>query len=147
MNVRKATVEDLPRVLDLIKQFVIEGRFNTSANDYFLSFWSGVLDQESGVIFIHGDFEAVLGAIMLPDPVDGVITACEMFWFSPATNGKAALSVFNAFEKWAAGASRTTVFHFAHMQAERLSKFYTRRGYTMLQAQYMKLSNGEGVVL
>ena len=139
MSVRLATHEDLPKVLDLLKSFAKEGLFAREPNEHFVRFWESALGN-IGTIFIAGDYDAVLGALLVPEPLDGVMTACEMFWFSrPELRGRAALEVFAAFEEWASeNSERTVVFHFNHMQADRLARFYTKRGYKSLQTQYAK---------
>jgi hypothetical protein len=76
-----ATVEDLPKVLDLAKWFYCkvspEGEFSAEA---FLKAWTHLLSTGSGLIMRRGDMEAI-GVILYPDPNDGFLAAGFSFWY------------------------------------------------------------------
>lgn len=136
-----AAASDLPKVRDLVAAFAKEGEFNAAPNEKFIEFWEVMIREGFGAILVCDDFRAVLGVVALPEPMDGVLTATEVFWYSnPADRGRAALTVFNAFERWSENrkCERVLVSHFAHMQASRLGVFYKKRGYQNLQTQYIK---------
>lgn len=81
-----------------------------------------------------------LAGLIFPDMNSGLKTAVECFWFvNPGDRGKGML-LLNAFEGWAKQnqCKKAAIIHLEDSFADSLKRIYNRRGYTLVEAHYMK---------
>lgn len=83
-----------------------------------------------------------LGGMIVPDLLDGRLTASELFWFMHPDHrgGTGALRLLARYEQWAAeqGAVEVRMVHLVGHHDQQLQRIYEKRGYTCLEMCYWK---------
>lgn len=144
--IRELTVEELPLVPPVGKEFFETGAIpGKLIPEVFVASWNRFYEVDIGRIFgffVDDKIVGVLGAIVYPDPNDGVVVATEMFWFVGAEHrhGLGGLRLFDAFETWARSrnAGRMAMIHLQALAPETLEKLYLRKGYQKIESHYVK---------
>lgn len=146
--IRQLTPEETPLVCPLGEAFSREtGRpdlFGFSA-EAFSSYWAMLM--KAGVGYIWGEWDGdklvgILGALKAANDKDGLIGVHEAFWFvDPEYRRRGGLRLVEAMEAFAqeVGASRVSMVHLAHLNADKLGALYERLGYEKCEVQYMKV--------
>ena len=143
----RATREDIPAVSALVRRFhSISGeKISGFREEAFAKNWEAFMSLDLGVLLIAKDGEQVvgaLGALCVPDALDGELVASEMFWFTApeVRTAGAGLTLFSQFEDWAKerGAKRAVMAHLQNSMPERLARFYSRRGYSPAETHFIK---------
>lgn len=145
------TLEALP-VSELAEVAALGARFYRVGNlpggvhpPVFVATWTAFLNAGFGAIFGLRNEEreliGVLGAVVLPDPNDGVLIGSEFFWWVvPEARGHG-LKLLKEYERWAVedkGAKRIGMVHLLSLSPESLGKLYERRGYKAIEVHYIK---------
>lgn len=132
---RKATPDDLPRILELGDAFRAMGPYAWAPLDAeaFATFAAGLI--ESGVIFLSD--EGMLGGCLSPlyfNP--SVILAAELFWYAP----KAGDDLRQAFEAWAKdnGCQAVACSGLANEREAGIRRIYSRAGYRATEVAFIK---------
>lgn len=138
MTVRKATVEDIPALVEMGAKFHASEKESEVAfyREGAAQFFCNLIASPQACLFTDGQgfICGVLSGLPWLDP--SFVGANEMLWWS-AGDG---LPLFKAFEAWAAssGASQIT---FSHRHSERtatLARLYRMRGYEPYEHYYRK---------
>jgi GNAT superfamily N-acetyltransferase len=106
----------------------------------FIRHWHQIFAVGAGVIFATSSLDGFIGGYIMHDPLDGVLTATEAFWFVGPKSRGSGIRLFSAFEAWALRqkCKRITMVHLMDSSPETLSRLYRRRGYVPLEMHYRK---------
>ena len=126
------------------KAFFAEGKIPGGfVPEVFVRHWQETIDMGGGVImaaFDGEEFTGALGAVKCPNPFNGKLMAVEMFWFVlPGKRGHG-LRLLDAFENWAEqiGVQMVAMIHLEALSPATLEKLYVRRGYKLVERNYIK---------
>lgn len=133
---RQATVEDIPRIVELGRAFHAASPWRDVAYDAdaTANTVAGAITGP-GVVFLTEN--GMIGGIVSPlwfNPA--VKVGIEMFWWAP-TGGRA---LREAFEQWAKseGATMIQFSALADENLERVDRIYSRSGFTRAETVYVK---------
>ena len=138
MNVREATPEDFPAILEMGRRFheFSPWRDRPFSDDATLEMLHRITDSDEAVLFTNGT--GILGGVVAPIYFGGGVVAQELFWFAD----KGGRELLDAFEQWAEdkGASGALMISLAidEKTDERMGKIYERRGYRLRERNYYK---------
>ena len=139
--IRKATTEDLPKLLNLAQEFYASSEFLEGFNlNIFVANWSNFINNDIGVIWILNEFDGILGAVKYPDINSGELVATEFFWFvSPDKRGDG-IKLLREFEKWAkeVGCKKIFMVYLMDSMPEEMKSVYKRYGYKPMEVHYVK---------
>lgn len=154
MTIRPLTVEELPGCVPFAQAFHTELQLpGTLIPEVFVRNWTMFLTQYPAVVLSlwHDDqLRGGLGAMIVPDLLDGRLTATEMFWFvtPEARHGLDAWKLVEAFEAWG-DAHFVDEYRVAHMLLPgedpgtvRLAPLYKRKHYRPLEVSWIKRAKG-----
>lgn len=147
--IKIATLEDLPGLLKVLKNFFDASPFNG------LTDFDVVIATETATKIIQGEKENGIVLLYLKEGVvKGVLAGLchQMFfskdkvatelcwWVDEDARGRDSLELISAYEFWAekVGCTITTMANLTGTTGERLDKYYKRRGYTPLETAYGK---------
>lgn len=143
MTVREATVDDVPGIVATGQRFIrgsVYGRFlgeNPAQLELFATWLIAQPDGELWVLEHDGAIRGLLGATVFVHPMDGTVTASEMFWWTdPEVRGHG-LKLLRAFETWARerGARKTTVV----APTPDVERLYERLHYAKVETSYERM--------
>lgn len=145
VNIRKATVADLPALHACAKEFYSASEFLTKFNlDRFILIWDQFITAEIGVIFIAEDGPEImgcLGGMYHQDFYGEDLIAEEFFWFvRKEARGTFGVRLYKMFETWARekGAVSIQMVHLMDSMPEKLESFYKNLGYKPVEIRYTK---------
>ena len=142
--IRTATIADLPGASAIVKRFsdAVGRRFGS---EHFIKFWSVILENDLGAVFLleqEGAIQGAIGGLAIPDPYHGGMVASEAFWFvlPEYRGGLGGGRLYKAFEVWAVErcCEELQMVHLEALTPERLEEFYLRRGYEKIETRYSK---------
>ena len=144
--IREARLDDLRRLEACAREFYAQSRFLKGFDpERFEAFWTSLLEQEMGVIFLlvsdrDGEIEGTLGGVIYPEPYSGARIATEFFWFVHQARRGEGLKLLRAFESWARakGCAQIRMAHLVDLMPAKLETVYRRFGYTPAEVQYLK---------
>lgn len=142
--IRRATPEDLPHLKDLATEFYHTTKF-LKGFDFkrFVSVWKGLL-AGSGVIFLsemsNVGLIGAMGGMCFSDLYTEKIIATEMFWMVHPEHRGCGVRLYQTFESWARkeGCDEIRMVAMADSMPEALDKFYIRKGFERMEANYCK---------
>jgi GNAT superfamily N-acetyltransferase len=131
-DVRRATIEDIPRLADMMERFVRLGGHEPSRKSveaYLL--WA----LTEGVVFIGK--AGAIGGMMQPLPFDASGKyATELFWWSEGGEG---IRLLNAYEKWAKdNGARNIIVSTIDTIESKAARILERRGYTPQETKHVR---------
>lgn len=134
--IRRATAEDLPRIIELGGQFLAASPYHDLGYDRpaFGEFATRMMDG-AGAIFLSDD--GFIGGLLNPAYFNpSVVMGVELFWFA-RTEGKA---LREALETWArdAGAHGMQSTGLANEREAAIRKVYERAGYRACEVGFIK---------
>jgi len=144
---RPATLEDIPRIIELGQAFFCEAGlelFMSYCPESSAKTFAGMIESENAAIFLltsGGEVVGGAGGILAPHYFNASHrTGQELFWYvDPAHRGRReSLRLLDALEAWAIGEGATT-FVLASMQTSSpaVARLYQARGYHQLETYYM----------
>lgn len=139
--IRKATIEDLPKLKELADEFYSSSEFLVDFDlDYFCSMWKQFILSGIGVIWILNDFDGMFGAMKYRNINNGMLTACEIFWFVAESKRGQGMELLKTFESWAKqeGCKRIIMAYLEDLMPDVLKNVYKRRGYKPMEVHYVK---------
>ncbi len=133
--IRRATVADLPRIMDLGADFLAYSphRDIELDRDAFAAFSTGLI--EKGVIFLSD--EGMIGGFLSPAYFNpAYVMAVELFWWA-ASEGT---SLRLAFEGWAkdSGARRIVFTGLVDDRERGIRRVFSRAGYAPVEMSFVK---------
>jgi hypothetical protein len=136
VNVRPATLDDLPRLMGYAEAFLsyhpLTSQFprDLGAVEAKLR-W--MIENDEAALLVHerGAIGGVLAAMWCSP---GVMVASELFWWSES-NG---LALMKAFEAWAASKGAQVVNMVMIMGVRDVSPIYDRAGYSPVELSFMR---------
>lgn len=144
MLIRAATVEDLPRCSQSAQEFYESApSLGSFELDRFITMWTMLLGNGSGVIFLLLDGEVIVGAIggvAYPDTYTANLMATEFFWFVGKASRGQGVRLYRLFEQWARdrGCAQIRMVHLLDLMPEKVARFYDRAGFKPLEVHYAK---------
>lgn len=123
------------------EQSKIPGKFSS---EHFISFWEKCITAGIGSQWVYkqeGAIVGTIGTIIVMSPFNGETVAEETFWFVDTHHrGIAGIKLFLAAEAHAksVGCDTMKVGYLNSLGAEKLQAFYERRGFSILQTQFIK---------
>lgn len=139
--IRKAMIEDLPKMIGLAKEFYNSSKFLDRFNlNIFVINWTNFINNGIGVIWILNDFDGCLGAIKYPDANNGELIATELFWFVSLNKRREGTKLLTEFEKWAKneGCKRIIMGYLKDLMPDKVERFYEKMGYRAMETNYIK---------
>jgi GNAT superfamily N-acetyltransferase len=142
--IRKALVEDLPRIHACASEFYAASKFLRRFNlERFVSAWTDFLETGVGTVFVAedgGEVTGCIGGVVYPDLYSGTLVATEFFWYVRERHRGAGVRLYHAFEDWARErrCSEIRMVHLTDSMPERLAKVYRRFGYEASEVHYVK---------
>lgn len=135
MTIRRATVEDMPRILELGAEFLAVGPYAWVPLDLdaFAGFAAAMIER--GVIILADD--GMIGGCLSPFYFNpSVVMAAELFWYSP----KHGRELRAALEEWAKeqGCVALTCSGLANEREATIRRLYERAGYTATEVAFVK---------
>lgn len=145
MNVRVATLEDLPAIVRMAARFRGETAYagHVDENLEQLEKLTRFL-LEHGVVHVAEKFgKAVVGmvaAMVVANLVDGVLTGTEVAWWVEPEyrGGTAGVRLLEAVEQWAAARGARRFQMIAPTANARVGELYRRRGYTEIETIWQR---------
>lgn len=147
-RVRRATSDDLPRLLEMGARFAREtvyrdhlqadpARIKALAEQLV----AGVAGQGSAVWVAQdpaGGIVGMIGMFVYEHPLSGERIASEVFWWVDPEHrrGGHALRLLESAEKWARWSNATTLYMIA--PTPDVARIYERRGYAQLETTYAR---------
>lgn len=144
MLIRPATVEDLPRCGQSAQEFYESApSLGSFELDRFITMWTMLLGNGSGVIFLLLNGEVIVGAIggvAYPDAYTAKLMATEFFWFVGESSRGRGVRLYRMFEDWARerGCAQIRMVHLLDLMPEKVARFYDRAGFKPLEVHYAK---------
>lgn len=143
--IRRATLEDIPNLEPLAREFYEQSRFlGVFMQDLFSQLWTGLLESGTGVIYLlmddAGEITGTLGGVVYPEPYSGALVATEFFWFVQAGARGGGLRLLRSFEEWARarGCAQLRMGHLVDVMPEKLDRVYRRLGFVPIEVAYAK---------
>lgn len=145
-TLRTAGLADLPRLGDLAREFYAASVFLKDFDlDRFVSLWTVLIKNGSGVIFLlesAGEIVGTIGGVAHPEAYSARITAQEFHLFirSESRGGFGLLKLLRAFEKWAVerGCSYMRIAHLQDSMPAALGELYQRMNFERVETTYQK---------
>lgn len=133
--IRAATLEDVPRLVEMGRRFheAKQHRYSFNPTDT-AGFFVSLIESPAGVVLVADD--GFLAGVLASAPSNNAwISAFEVFWWSEGRNG---LRLMRAFEEWAASKGANEV-KFSHPVNEPVvAKILERAGHTAAETIYEK---------
>jgi GNAT superfamily N-acetyltransferase len=152
INVRAATVDDLPACLDMTARFHAASPISDVApfdrDGMAVTLREMLVNPRAGIwlAFRDGVPVGLVGALLYPlyfNPAHEV--AQELFWWlNPEARGSGAgEKLFQIVQNWAKDAGATAVFMIAleDRRVDKMDRFYKRAGFQPMERTYMKGSS------
>lgn len=143
--IRQATIEDLPKMERVAREFEKTSAFIDKINfDTFIRSWESFLGNGIGVIFAvvedSGDIIGAIGGVSYPDIHSGALVASEFFWFIRHDKRGDGLRLFHKFQEWAKqkGCKTIRMCHMIDSMPKKLAKVYDRLGFRAAEIHYTK---------
>ncbi len=145
MVIRKATIEDLPKMEGCARRFYNASQFLKNFDAArFVALWTNLLDRDMGVIFLlhaAGEIRGAIGGVVYPDTYSQRLVATEFFWWvDPSERGSAGIALYHKFEAWARQkhCDEIRMVHLVDSMPEKLERVYRHWGYTPCEVHYRK---------
>lgn len=144
MKLFKASLEDVPRIMDCAREFtsILACPINEA---HYAECWIGFIKSGAGAMFLLEDEGAVvggIGGIRHPDLLSGEACAVELFWYVKPKyrRGTMPVRLLTEFERWAqeGGCRTVAMVHMQDSMPEALGAFYERHGYELYETMYRK---------
>jgi GNAT superfamily N-acetyltransferase len=142
--IREIQVSELPVAVCLAEEFWQEGDLPGKFNmDVFISNWTKLIDIGMGKIFglFHDEnLVGCLGALMVTDINDGLLTASETFWFVRDSDRGDGIKLLLHFVRYAkeVGCVRLGMVHLTSIHSDKLASLYLRMGFKPVEVHYLK---------
>lgn len=126
---------------EFYEQSKIPGKFSP---EFFTDFWEKCIKSGIGCQWVYKQADKIVGTIgtlIILSPFNGETVAEETFWFVGADHrGTAGIKLFLMAEAHAKslGCDSMKVGYLNSLGAEKLHSFYERRGFKVLQTQFVK---------
>jgi N-acetylglutamate synthase-like GNAT family acetyltransferase len=135
--IRAATLDDIPALLDMGRKFADEagvtarvGWDDKSVSDMLY----GLIESEDGIVMVSD--KGMIGGYVASHPFNRAVRMfVELFWRAEDGQGLALLNAAEA-QAEALGATKSVMVAMGGM--ERTTRLYSRLGYTLCEAQYIK---------
>lgn len=139
---RQATVEDVPRLVEMLREFVTSTKYREyvgASPEALTAFLYGLLRNPSAVIFVAERDAVVIGLIGVlgyVHPMSGRTVAGELFWWlNPSERGAGGWLLRRA-EKWARNYGAQSLQMIAPSDNPRVGAMYEALGYQAVETAY-----------
>jgi len=144
--ITRLTEKTLSQIDEIGKSFAEEASYPGGWSWFsFSKMWVPLLVSQLGTIFVvedAGKLVGALGAIFIPDPYSGQLTAMEQFWYVLPSHRKtrAGMDLFQAFQEEAKKrqVKKLVMVHLASLTPESLQKFYEANGFRLAEQTFWK---------
>lgn len=145
--IRRATVEDAPRLAEMAAKFVFTTSYSkvvTPCETTMGANFANVIASPDGIAFaleIDGHVQGAIIGLIAPHLMTGGKVALELgWWVEPDFRGRTGLALLNAYE----GAVNVSGAHLSVLTcppdgADRVGEIYERAGYQKMEATYMRV--------
>lgn len=142
MAVRLASLEDMPEVLELIKEFHAEtlDAYNLYMNVDVVSVLIKEFYKTSFVLERGGRVVGLLGGQVTAYPGNGEKIYQELVWYVSKKHRLHGIQLYNKLEEYCKenGISKIGMVLMASSKADKLEKFYLRMGFKYLEKHFIK---------
>lgn len=145
MRLIRATVEDVPRILDCAREFCGVIPDCPIDDQHYTSCWRDYVSSHIGVIFLlehEGQIAGGIGGIHHPDLLTGRKIAVELFWYVREEYRKTMWPVrlLKEFEVWAkmCYCTHISMIHMECSMPKEVASLYQRMGYELFETIYRK---------
>ena len=145
MNLVRASIEDVPRIMECAEMFCSQIPDCTLNKAHYADCWRDYLTSGSGAIFLlesDGNVAGGIGGVCYPDPLTGSKIAVELFWFVKPEfrRGSWPIKLLKEFEVWArmCYCSHVSMIHMQCSMPAEIAFIYQRLGYELFETIYRK---------
>ncbi len=138
-----ATLADLPRCLDLGRQFYNEAGFESTLGpfdeQYNNGYLAGIIGADNAALFLHE--HGMAAVILTMSPIAPVRIAQELFWYveKDKRGGMTAIRLFGEIEQWARQKKARAMYMICmHNMGDTAHKLYERCGYVPREHVFVK---------
>jgi len=140
--IRFATQEDIPKVLELLKEFHAESldAYKLYLNEQVTTLLMEKFYATSLVLDIQGKIVGVLGGMVTTYPLNQELIYQELVWFVSKRYRMYGISLFNSLEDYCRknNIKKIGVALMANSKADKLERFYQLMGYEYLEKHFIK---------
>lgn len=136
--IRRATVDDVPRLLEMGRAFSAKARLveHVGYDPASMEATFRAMIENGHPVFVSDT--GAIGALCLPHPFNGEhIAASELFWWSEGRDGLALLGALDAYCREQCHSLRMITLH--AVEPERTGRLYERKGFAPLEHSYVKV--------
>lgn len=143
MNIRQATIADLPLMYDGAKEFYASSvALRDFHLDRFIASWTGFIESGNGVIFVaeeDGQIDGAIGGYAYQNPYGYEKVVTEFFWFVKMIARGVGLKLYFKFKEWAraSGAAEIQMVELLDSMDGRVGEFYRHEGYIEIEKRYL----------
>jgi GNAT superfamily N-acetyltransferase len=143
MKILQCSTDELLKLEDLAKQFIVLSSYPSFSWGRFISSWTDIINRGIGAIFVMYENAIPIGAIggfAYPDLYSGEIIATEFMWFVEPKHRGHGLDLYFEFEKWAKekNAKRIRMTHLCKVMPEGMKVLYSELGFEAIEVNYDK---------
>jgi GNAT superfamily N-acetyltransferase len=141
--IRKATLADVPRLVELIVQFIT----TTDYKDYvrvnspqIRCMYVRLVQDNNSVVFVSEVDDKVIGLIAMVKynhPLSGDLVAGELAWWVEPVHRGHGIELFKAAEKWSHD-NKVSSIAMTAPTGNPVEGFYRRQGYTQIETAFQK---------
>lgn len=144
MNIRKATLKDINKLLPLIRSFQEEAlaeyefRFDV---DHIKAKTSELCKNCSFIIETDtGDIVGLLAGTIVNDMIGGEHVYQEIMWYMDSSYRRYGIKLLRHVEKYLKdiGVRKIIMVHLGNLNRDKLEQFYINNNYKLLEVQYIK---------
>jgi RimJ/RimL family protein N-acetyltransferase len=144
MRFRQADVDDVPRLVDMLRQFVTSTKYRKfigESPEALQTFLLGLLANPDAAVFVAHRDEVVIGMIGVlgyVHPMSGERCAGELFWWLDPDDRGAGGWLLRRAEKWATAYGATNLQMIAPSDNPRVAAMYEKLGYEEVERAFHK---------
>lgn len=142
--IRALKPEEVALCVEGGKLFFAEGKVPGGFDpDVFIENGERLIEEERGVILGAFEGDQIVGAlcgVLCQSFFSTAWLAVENFWYVLPDKRGQGIRLLDAYERWAegAGADFISMIHLEALQPEALGKLYVRRGYHLVEKNFLK---------
>lgn len=140
--IREATLDDVPRLVEMGCEFINGSRYRAAVKPDPASIAQmirGLIELPYGLVLVSdmsGEVTGMIGVIATMHPMSSEAVMSEMFWYVTPEHRGHGVRLLKAAEAWgrAHGVKKAIMIS----PTKKVSAFYRRAGYSLLETQFIK---------
>jgi GNAT superfamily N-acetyltransferase len=142
--IRQATLEDIPKIVEMGSQFYELVDLPVSYDPLSVAeTMKSLIDSDLGAIFVDDKINGAIGALLYPHYFNhNTLTGGELFWWvNPEHRGRLGSQLLDTMEEWveSMGATSFQMIALEEYKPSAIGKIYENRGYRPLEHTYLRV--------